>query len=197
MGQDEPAAAAKGGGEFLTGRLLIAMPAMGDPRFAHSVIFLCAHTADGAMGIVLNQPVAQPSFEDLLAQLEVEPLPPARSIRICVGGPVDHERGLVLHTADWTCEDSLKVDGKVALTANLDILRALAQGTGPRAGLLALGYAGWGPGQLDREIQENAWLCAPADEALVFDEESGTKWRRALAKLRIDPALLSATAGRA
>ena len=118
MGQDEPAAAAKGGGEFLTGRLLIAMPAMGDPRFAHSVIFLCAHTADGAMGIVLNQPVAQPSFEDLLAQLEVEPLPPARSIRICVGGPVDHGRGLVLHTADWTCEDSLKVDGKVALTAD-------------------------------------------------------------------------------
>lgn len=182
---------------FLAGQLLIAMPAMGDPRFSHSVIFLCAHTPEGAMGIVLNQPLEEPSFEDLLSQLDVGPRPPARRIRICVGGPVDHGRGLVLHTADWVCEDSLKVDGRVALTANLDILKALAEGEGPRAGLLALGYAGWGPGQLDREIQENAWLSAPADEALVFDEDSATKWRRALARLRIDPALLSASAGRA
>jgi len=182
---------------FLTGRLLIAMPAMTDPRFAQTVVFVCAHTPEGAMGIVVNRPLEEPSFDDLLRQLKIEPVPPARRIRLCAGGPVDYGRGFVLHTADWTGENSLQVDDVHALTASLDVLKAIAEGNGPRQGFLALGYAGWGAGQLERELQENAWLSAPADEALVFDADHATKWRRALAKLGIDPLWLSSAAGRA
>ena len=181
----------------LTGQVLIAMPTMADSRFAQSVIYLCAHTDEGAMGIVLNRPLAAPTFADLLSQLHVDPAPPARSIQLCQGGPVDHARGFVLHTADWTGDGSLRVDDKMALTASLDILKAIAAGGGPKQGVLALGYAGWGPGQLDAEIQQNAWLSAPADLSLVFDDDHGTKWRRALAILHIDPLLLSPAAGRA
>ena len=184
-------------GEFLTGQLLIAMPAMEDPRFAHSVIYLCAHTPEGAMGLVLNRPLQRPKFDDLLRQLEVAPVPPARRIRLCAGGPMDNARGFVLHTTDWTGEGSLRVDDAVALTASLDVLKEIAEGRGPRAGILALGYAGWGPGQLDEEMQQNAWLSVPADETIVFDGEHDTKWRRALAKLNIDPLLLSGAAGHA
>jgi putative transcriptional regulator len=182
---------------YLTGQLLIAMPTLTDPRLTQGVIYMCAHTDDGAMGILLNRPLAQPSFDDLLRQLEIEPLPPARRIRLCVGGPVDNGRGFVLHTADWTGEGSLVVDERLALTASLDVLKAIATGGGPRRGLLALGYVGWGPHQLDDEIQRNTWLSAPADEGLLFDTDHETKWRRALAKLRVDPVLLSGTAGHA
>jgi putative transcriptional regulator len=182
---------------FLTGQLLIAMPAMNDPRFSRTVIYLCAHTADGAMGLVLNRPVVKPTFEDLLRQLKVEPLPPAREIRLCAGGPVENGRGFVLHTADWTGDGSLMVNQAMALTASLDVLKVIAEGGGPRSCLLALGYAGWGPGQLDREMQQNAWLSAPADETLLFDDDHETKWRRAMGKLRIDPLLLSDVAGHA
>ncbi len=182
---------------FLTGQLLIAMPAMGDPRFSQSVIYVCAHTAEGAMGLVLNRPIVKPSFEELLQQLEVAPLPPARRIRLCAGGPVDNARGFVLHTSDWIGEGSLRVNETVALTASLDVLKVIAEGGGPREGILALGYAGWGPGQLDEEIQHNAWLSVSADETLVFDSDHDTKWRRALAKLKIDPLLLSDSAGHA
>ena len=181
----------------LAGQVLIAMPSMGDPRFARSVIYVCAHTDEGAMGIVVNRPLASPSFEDLLRQLKVDPVPPARKIRLCSGGPVDNARGFVLHTADWTDDASLRVDDRLALTASLDILKAIATGGGPRKGLLALGYAGWGPGQLDIEIGQNTWLSAPVDLDVLFDAEHDTKWRRALATLHIDPMLLSATAGRA
>ncbi len=173
------------------------MPGMEDTRFIQSVVFLCAHTAEGAMGLVLNRPLAAPSFEDLLQQLEIKPLPPARSIRLCLGGPVENARGFVLHTADWTGEGSLRVDDSLALTASLDILKAIAEGGGPRESVLALGYAGWSAGQLDREVRHNAWLTAPADAALLFDADHETKWRRALAKLRIDPAHLAAGAGHA
>jgi putative transcriptional regulator len=183
--------------DFLTGHLLIAMPAMEDPRFAHSVIYLCAHTPEGAMGLVLNRPLQRPKFDELLRQLEVAPVPPARRIRLCAGGPMDNARGFVLHTTDWTGEGSLRVDDTVALTASLDVLKEIAEGRGPREGLLALGYAGWGPGQLDEEIQQNAWLSVPADETIVFDGDDDTKWRRALAKLNIDPLLLSGAAGHA
>jgi putative transcriptional regulator len=182
---------------FLTGQLLIAMPAMTDPRFSQSVIYLCAHSGDGAMGLVLNRPLVRPTFGDLLRQLEIAPVPPARQIRLCAGGPVDNARGFVLHTADWTGEGSLRVNDALALTASLDVLKVIAAGGGPREGLLALGYAGWGPGQLDTEIQQNAWLSAPADEPLLFDNDHDTKWRRALATLRIDPMMLSSTAGHA
>jgi putative transcriptional regulator len=183
--------------DYLTGQLLIAMPTMEDPRFAQSVIYLCAHTLEGAMGLVLNRPLQRPKFDDLLRQLEVAPLPPARRIRLCAGGPMDNARGFVLHTADWTGEGSLRVDESLALTASLDVLKAIAEGNGPREGLLALGYAGWGPGQLDAEIQQNAWLSVSADETIVFDADHDTKWRRALAKLNIDPLLLSGAAGHA
>ena len=185
------------GGDTLTGQLLIAMPGMEDPRFAQSVVFLCAHTPEGAMGLVLNHPLAAPSFEDLLKQLDIKPVPPARSIRLCHGGPVENARGFVLHTTDWTGEGSLRVDDALALTASLDILKAIAEGGGPRESLLALGYAGWSPGQLDEEMRKNAWLTAPADAALLFDDDHETKWRRALAKLHIDPAHLAGSAGHA
>jgi putative transcriptional regulator len=185
------------GGLTLTGQVLIAMPELRDPSFARSVIFLCAHTPEGAMGIMVNRPLEQPSFDDLLRQLDIAPLPPARRIRLCSGGPVDHARGFVLHTADWTDDASLRVDEHLALTASLDILKAIAGGHGPRQGVLALGYVGWGPGQLDQEIQQNVWLSAPADESILFDSDHETKWRRALAKLKIDPLLLSSVAGRA
>jgi len=182
---------------LMTGQLLIAMPAMTTPHFAQAVIYVCAHTSDGAMGIVLNRPLATPSFGDLLEQLEVTPIPPVRQFDLFRGGPVDVARGFVLHTADWTGDGSLMVDHGVALTASLDVLKAIADGGGPARGLLALGYAGWGPGQLDREIQENAWLSAPASIDLLFDTQHDTKWRRAMAILKVDPILLSGTAGHA
>jgi len=181
----------------LTGQLLIAMPAMDDPNFAHGVILLCAHTNEGAMGIMLNQPLATPSFDALLAQLDVHPTPPARQIQLCQGGPVDHGRGFVLHTSDWTSDASLRVDDRLALTASLDVLQEIAQGGGPKQGLLALGYSSWGPGQLDREMQQNVWLSAPAKLELLFDPDHETKWHRAMAILRVDPVLLSSVAGRA
>jgi putative transcriptional regulator len=182
---------------FFTGQLLVAMPTLIDPPFAQSVIYVCAHTPDGAMGLVVNRPLVKPSFDELLQQLDIAPMPPARRIRLCVGGPVDNARGFVLHTTDWIGEGSLQVNDDLALTASLDVLKAIAEGGGPAEGMLALGYAGWGPGQLDAEIQQNAWLSVPADRALVFSDEADTKWRRALGLLRIDPFLLSETAGHA
>ncbi len=182
---------------FLTGKLLIAMPAIADSRFEHSVIYLCAHTEDGAMGIVVNRPRRTPRFDDLLRQLSVDPAPPARQIELYSGGPVDTERGFVLHTSDWTSDATLHVGPDLALTASLDVLKIIAAGGGPRECILALGYAGWGPGQLDGELNTNVWLSAPADPALLFDSEHGTKWARALAKLRIDPLQLSTTVGHA
>ncbi len=183
--------------QFLTGQLLIAMPVMADPRFAQSVIYVCAHTQEGAMGLVVNRPISKPSFDELLRQLEIAPVPPARRIRLCAGGPVDNGRGFVLHTADWTGEGSLKVNETLALTASLDVLKAIAEGGGPREGILALGYAGWGPGQLEAEFEQNAWLSVPAEESLVFDDGHDTKWRRAFQTLKIDPLLLSDSAGHA
>ena len=149
------------------------------------------------MGLVLNRPIVKPTFDDLLKQLSVAPLPPVRQIRLCAGGPVENARGFVLHTNDWTGEGSLKVDSAMALTASLDVLKAIADGGGPARGLLALGYAGWGPGQLDQEMHDNAWLSAPATLEILFDRDHETKWRRAMASLRVDPALLSGSAGHA
>jgi putative transcriptional regulator len=197
MAQSTPIAEDSPPDSFLTGQVLIAMPAMADPRFAQSVIYLCAHTPEGAMGLVLNRPIVKPTFDDLLKQLNVEPLPPMRQIKLCAGGPVGNARGFVLHTNDWTGEGSLKVDDSMALTASLDVLKVIAEGGGPRECVLALGYAGWGPGQLDKEIHENSWLSVSADETLLFDTDHETKWRRALAKLHVDPLLLSDVAGHA
>ena len=193
----KPARTEAAGEGFLTGKLLIAMPGLAGSTFSQSVIYVCAHTPEGAMGIIVNRPLQTPSFDDLLRQLDIAPVPPARRIRLCQGGPVDNARGFVLHTADWTGDGSLRVDESLALTASLDILKAIATGGGPRECLLALGYAGWGPGQLDEEFGQNAWLSAPVSETLVFDAEHDTKWRRALGILRIDPLLLSGNAGHA
>src|SRR5260370_10962316 len=174
-----PATPSDDAAPYLTGQLLIAMPALSDPRLSQGVICMCAHTDEGAMGILLNRPLEQPSFDDLLRQLQIEPLPPARRIRLCVGGPVDNGRGFVLHTADWTGEGSLVVNQRLALTASLDVLKAIATGGGPRQGLFALGYVGLGPSQLEDEIQRNTWFSAPADESLLFDADHDTKWARA------------------
>ena len=202
MGRKSTPAAtqAAAGGPWLAGQVLIAMPSLAGSVFARSVIYMCAHTPDGAMGLILNQPLASPSFGDLLQTLAVEPRPPARSIRLHSGGPVDNGRGFVLHTSDWTGEGSLLVDDRVALTASLDVLKSIAEGGGPEQALLALGYSGWGPGQLDREIQQNSWLSmplAPDDLPLLFDSDHTGKWLRALARLGVDPVLLSGAAGRA
>ena len=185
------------GNSPLAGQLLIAMPHMQDPNFAGSLICLCAHSPDGAMGLILNQPIPKLTFEALLQQIGVEPLPPQRSIRLLNGGPVEESRGFVLHSGEWQAEGTLPVAGGFALTASLDILKAIAAGGGPRQGLLALGYAGWGAGQLDQEIARNDWLSVTPDEDLVFGGADETRWRRALAKLKVDPGLLSREAGTA
>lgn len=180
----------------LIGRFLIAMPHMGDPRFARSVVFLCAHGEEGAMGLIVNQEAENADFEDLLDQLGIEEVR-ISSLPIHNGGPVESGRGFVLHSRDYIEEGSVGVTDDVALTATIEILRAIARGGGPRKRLLALGYAGWEQGQLESEIQANGWLIADADEDILFDDDLDGKWDRALAKLGVDPAALSRTAGRA
>lgn len=182
---------------YLEGQLLIAMPTMGDPRFERTVIFMCAHSAQGAMGLVVNKLATQITFRELLDQLSVDAPAVQRDIRVHFGGPVETGRGFVLHSADYQQESTLLVGKQVGLTATVDILRAIADGAGPRLGLLALGYAGWAPGQLDSEIQANGWLNAPADLELLFDGELDTKWERALHKVGVDVSFLSSDAGHA
>jgi putative transcriptional regulator len=183
--------------DYLTGQLLIAMPQMEDPRFARTVIYLCAHTADGAMGLVLNKITDSIDFSELLNQLRLSPGSETDDIRVHFGGPVETGRGFVLHSADFREEASLVIENTIALTATVDILRAIATGKGPEHSLFALGYAGWGPGQLDSEIQSNGWLNAPADLDIIFGPEIDTKWMSALTKLGIDVSMLSASAGHA
>jgi len=181
----------------LSGQLLIAMPGMADPRFEKAVIFICAHSSDGAMGLIVNKPFDAISFPDLLEQLGISGCSGSACIDIQSGGPVEMSRGFVLHSPDYIREATLLVDEDVALTATLDILRAIADGFGPRRCMLALGYAGWGPEQLDAEILNNGWLNVDADEELVFGEDLGCKWSQAMAKIGIDPQMLSDTAGHA
>jgi putative transcriptional regulator len=181
----------------LVGQLLIAMPGMEDQRFARSVVCLCAHSDEGAMGIVINRPIERLSFDSLLRQVKVDPVPPRRRVKLLAGGPVEEGRGFVLHSDEWRAEGSIPVEGGLALTAHVDILKAIAQGGGPRHCILALGYAGWGPGQLEAELTENAWLTAPPDEALLFDAETATKWQRAMFKLKVDPSRIVGAAGHA
>lgn len=182
---------------WLTGQLLIAMPSLRDANFAQSVICLCVHSEDGAMGIVLNKPLQRLTFDALLKQLGVAPVPPARSIRMLSGGPVDGGRGFVLHSGEWSTEGSMAVDAQTRLTSSIEVLKAIAEGGGPRECVLALGYASWGPGQLEEEIGANVWLSVTPDETLLYDTKPELAWRSALAKLKVDPLLLSAAAGRA
>ncbi|MFO1036155.1 MAG: YqgE/AlgH family protein [Geminicoccaceae bacterium] len=181
----------------LSGKLLVAMPTMSDPRFTKSVIYLCAHSDEGAMGLIVNQTADNLSFPTVMSQLGIEARPGCEDTSIYVGGPVQTSRGFVLHTADYVRESTLVIDGTFALTATIDVLRAIAEGEGPARRVLALGYAGWSAGQLDAEIQANGWLVVPADLEIVFDADNESKWNRALRKLGVDPTLLSSTAGHA
>ncbi|MCC6008282.1 MAG: YqgE/AlgH family protein [Rhodobacteraceae bacterium] len=182
----------------LVGRMLIAMPGMGDPRFDKSVVFLCAHTSEGAMGLIVNKPAGDLSFPDLLEQLDITPTAHAEGIRVHFGGPVEHGRGFVLHSDDYASNEStVRVAGGYGMTATLDILHDIARGKGPTECIMALGYAGWGPGQLEAEFQHNGWLAAPADRAIVFGSDNGGKWEAALRLLGIPPSALSAAGGRA
>ena len=190
---------------YLEGQVLVAMPGMTDARFARSVIYLCAHSKDGAMGLVINQRARRVKFPDLLVQLEV--IDEQEAIRlpkltggmpVLKGGPVETQRGLVLHTSDYHADNTtMAIDDEVSLTATVDILRAIAQGAGPFQAILALGYAGWSPGQLEDEIQQNGWLSCPADSDLLFGADIESKYGRALRKIGIDPAMLVNDAGHA
>ena len=183
--------------DYLTGQLLIAMPGMTDPRFQLTVIYMCAHNEDGAMGLVVNRLFGSVTFEDLLEQLEIDIQEPVDNMPVHYGGPVESGRGFVLHSTDYVRDGTLVVDDEVALTATIDILRAISENRGPRRNILLLGYAGWGPGQLDAEIQANGWLNVPCDESLLFDPELDTKWERSIAKLGVSLSMLSAEAGHA
>ncbi len=190
---------------YLDGQMLIAMPAMNDERFTRSVIYVCAHSSEGAMGIVVNQPAGNIRFPDLLVQLEVIPaserieLPnKAEDVKVLKGGPVETGRGFVLHSADFFIENStLPIDEGICLTATLDILKAIARGNGPQSAILALGYAGWAPGQLEQEIQENGWLHCDADPELIFGTDTDQKYTKALRKIGIDLGMLSSNSGHA
>ncbi|HEY8269110.1 MAG TPA: YqgE/AlgH family protein [Xanthobacteraceae bacterium] len=196
---------AKGGPGYLDGQLLVAMPTMQDERFARAVIYVCAHSSEGAMGIVINQPAQNIRFPDLLVQLDVIPssdlieLPDqADAVRVLKGGPVETGRGFVLHTADFFIENStLPIEKGICLTATLDILKAIARGKGPASAVLALGYAGWAPGQLENEIQANGWLNCDADSELLFGPNTEDKYNQAMRKIGIDPGKLASVAGHA
>lgn len=189
----------------LEGQLLVAMPLMTDRRFARSVIYLCAHSDEGAMGLIINQPARHISAPDLLEKLGIstrsadnEISNEVMSLPIHVGGPVETGRGFVLHSADYFAEDStLTIEQDVCLTATLDILKAIADGRGPNRALLALGYAGWSPGQLENEMKANGWLNCPADSDLIFDDDLDSKYSRAMAKIGIDLSHLVSDAGHA
>ncbi len=182
---------------YMTGQLLIAMPTMSDPRFERTVIYMCAHSADGAMGLVVNKQADEIDFPELLNQLEIETEGVKNPIPVLVGGPVETGRGFVLHSLDYRQDSTLEVSDEVGLTATVDILRSIAEGEGPAHSLLTLGYAGWSAGQLDDEIQANGWLNVTADVSLLFDGALGEKWDRAVRKVGIDPSFLSADAGHA
>lgn len=182
----------------LTGKLLIAMPGMEDPRFDASVILICAHSSDGAMGLIINKPVTDLSFKTLLEQLGIPQLPKGRGISVHFGGPVERGRGFVLHSPEYTAKDgTMDIAGSFGMTATQDVLHALGRGEGPETALLALGYAGWGPGQLESEIFRNDWLTTDAPADLVFAADASAKWGAALRHLGVEPMALSSTAGRA
>ncbi|RDI58070.1 YqgE/AlgH family protein [Microvirga subterranea] len=193
------------GSTFLDGQFLVAMPGMTDERFARAVIYVCAHSSEGAMGIVLNRPASNVNMPDLLVQLEIIPelerisLPQkVGQMQVLMGGPVETSRGFVLHSPDFhIAQSTLPIDDSVCLTATVDILRAIARGNGPENAVLALGYAGWGAGQLELEMQSNGWLNCPADAELIFKTSVDTRYEMALRRIGIEPAMLSMQAGHA
>ncbi len=184
-------------GRYLEGQLLLAMPGIGDPRFDRTVIYLCTHSEEGAMGLVINRHMEWLTFKELLEQLSIDVEGEAPELPIHAGGPMETGRGFVLHTSDYVQETTLEISSTMALTATVDILKAIAAGRGPRRHLLALGYASWAPGQLEGEIQENVWLTAAPDESLIFDTAFEAVYTKALDRLGIDLSLLSGSAGHA
>src|SRR6201995_1433447 len=197
--QKRPTGSSIGRG-FLDGQMLIASPGMRDERFARTLIYMCAHSSEGAMGIVINQPAPHISFRELLVKLDVIPEAdkirlPAGGVTVIKGGPVETERGFVLHSADFFIENStLPIDEGICLTATLDILKAIARGNGPASAILALGYAGWAPGQLESELHNNGWLHCSADPQLIFGNDINAKYQQALRKIGIDLGMLSSEA---
>ena len=193
------------GTPYLDGQLLVAMPGMMDERFARAVIYICAHSPEGAMGIILNRPATNVNMSDLLVQLEIVPelerihLPAqVGRMQVLMGGPVETSRGFVLHSPDFhIAQSTLPIDDSVCLTATIDILRAIARGHGPQNAVLALGYAGWGAGQLELELQANGWLNCPADSELIFNTAADIRYEMALRRIGIEPAMLSMETGHA
>ena len=182
----------------LTGKMLIAMPGMGDPRFERSVVYICAHSPDGSMGLIINKPSEDLGFHELVEQLSITPIPDLTVPDIHFGGPVELGRGFVLQSGEYALDQgTMTVNSQLGMTASLDVLEDIAHGTGPASAIVALGYSGWGPGQLDSEIAQNAWLTTEATPDLVFNTKHPKQWTAALTTLGIDPLLLSAAAGNA
>ncbi len=182
----------------LTGKLLIAMPDMGDTRFEHAVVYMCAHSSEGAMGLIVNKPTPEIRFSDLLEQLSIDDGDLATDVRVHYGGPVETGRGFVLHTSDYASgAGTMEVSDGVAMTATLDILEDIATGAGPNRSMLGLGYAGWGPGQLEGELMRNGWLVCDATDDILFGRAAEHKWTAALKELGVDPLMLSASGGSA
>lgn len=182
----------------LTGKILIALPGMDDPRFEKSVVYLCSHSSDETMGLIVNKPAPGVDLDHLLKTLKIEGEQASSDIRVQFGGPVEQARGFVLHSNDYSTKDgTLTVDADFSMTANTEVLEAIAQGAGPKDAILMLGYSGWGPGQLENEIAMNGWLVADASPDVVFRPENPAKWTSALKTLGVDPLVLSATGGRA
>jgi putative transcriptional regulator len=187
----------------LTGRLLLAMPGMADPRFQKAVIFICAHDKNGAMGLVINHVLPGIDMRELLKQLNIKPpgentpAVPSKDADVMNGGPVETARGFLLHSSEFTQDDTIHLDGRFSVTGTVDALKAIADGNGPRDMLFILGYSGWGAGQLDRELHENTWLVADPDPGLVFETAHDLKWDRAVRAIGVDPAMLSTDLGHA
>ena len=184
-------------GTYFEGQMLLAMPAMTDPRFERAVIYMCAHNDEGAMGLLVNKTLDSIDFRELLGQLDIPAGDSVRDMTVHFGGPVENQRGFVLHSGEYRHDETLMITNQVGLTATLNILRALARGDGPEKSILALGYAGWGPGQLESEFHDNAWLSVPYDDALMFKVEAADKWERAFNSIGVDLSVLSGSAGRA
>jgi putative transcriptional regulator len=181
---------------FLTGQILLALPGIGDPRFERAVIAICAHDEQGALGVGIGQELEAITLHDLLGQFEIDP-GVAPDAPVHYGGPVEPRRGFVLHSTDWGGQDTIDVAGRWALSGTIDVLRAIADGTGPSRWIVALGYAGWAEGQLDAEMTRHGWFNVPGDGALLYDGDADRRWERCFARMGIDPRLLTPGAGTA
>ncbi len=190
-------AAPRAAAAWLTGKMLIAMPGMADPRFARTVIYLCSHGPNGAMGLVVNRLFGDADFRMLLEQLGIKPPTGSLDVPVQFGGPVEMGRGFVLHSGEYLCEETTRISENIAVTATVDVIKDIATGKGPARATVILGYAGWGEGQLEEELKNNGWLTVDADEEILFDRALDTKWDRAMAKMGVCPAMLSNAQGNA